>query len=227
MKFRPKAIFFDWDHTLWDHDLNSREVLAELWQEFKLSEHSDLQEAHVWDAYQILNNHMWEQYASGLISQDDLRTKRFERFFDSLQIAAPHEEIASAYLFRTPRKKNLLPDAFQVIDSLAKKYPLYILTNGFDDTQHVKVAGAGMSDLFQQIITSEQAGCKKPASEFFTYALAQANCLPHEVVMVGDHAEIDVKGAEAVGIHGIHLHDNAISCKHSIRGLRELLDLIE
>jgi FMN phosphatase YigB (HAD superfamily) len=37
MKFNPKAIFFDWDHTLWDHDRNAREVLLDLIEEFKLT----------------------------------------------------------------------------------------------------------------------------------------------------------------------------------------------
>jgi len=37
MKFNPKAIFFDWDHTLWDHDRNAREVILDLVDEFNLT----------------------------------------------------------------------------------------------------------------------------------------------------------------------------------------------
>ena len=145
-----------------------------------------------------------------------------------MAIEGPAEAFSEDYLFRTPRKTNLLPNAFEVVETLAKKYPLYILTNGFTDIQWVKIEGAGMAHFFQEIITSESAGCKKPAKGFFDYALRAAQILPEEALMIGDHPRIDIQAAANAGIPGIHLNNRneAKSCPHQIVDLRELLHYI-
>lgn len=225
MKFTPKAIFFDWDHTIWDHDRNAREVLVDLFVEFNLPE---LPADEVWSTFQQINDSLWEGYQLGQITQETLRETRFVRFFAALAIEGPAEAFSEAYLFRTPRKTNLLPNAFEVVETLAKKYPLYILTNGFTDIQWVKIEGAGMTHFFQEIITSESAGCKKPAKGFFDYALRAAQILPEDALMIGDHPRIDIQAAADAGIPGIHLNNRneAKSCPHQIVDLRELLHYI-
>ena len=86
-----------------------------------------------------------------------------------------------------------------------------------------------MTHFFERIITSELAGCKKPSATFFDFALEQANCLPNEVVMVGDHPVIDILAAEAVGIAAVHLNFRAeqVDAKIQISQLAELLNLFE
>ncbi len=225
MKFTPKAIFFDWDHTLWDHDLNAREVLNELFDVFKLP-HVD--STYMWQSFQQINDALWEDYQLGRISQATLREIRFVKFFDALQITGPVEEFSEAYMYQTPRKTNLISDAYAVVDMLSQKYPLYILTNGFNDIQWVKIKGAGMAHFFQEIITSEISGHKKPAKGFFDYALQVANVAPEEALMVGDHPIIDIQGAAQAGIAGIHLNQRAAesTAKIQIKELRELVDWI-
>ena len=229
MKFSPKAIFFDWDHTLWDHDRNASEVIQELLTELALLESISHSPKVIWQEFTRINDALWDNYQHGRIDQKTLRETRFERFFEALGIQGDATLFSNIYLERTPRKKHLIPDAYQVIEELAAKYPLYILTNGFDDIQHVKIAGVGMSHFFERVITSELAGCKKPAAEFFEFALKEANCLPAEVVMVGDHPIIDIQAAEALGISAIHLNFRAedVRTKNQISQLAELLPLFE
>ncbi|HOB63272.1 MAG TPA: TIGR01458 family HAD-type hydrolase [Candidatus Competibacteraceae bacterium] len=43
----------------------------------------------------------------------------------------------------------------------------------------------------------------KPAPEFFLAAVNSLNLPPHDVVMVGDDAEVDVRGAMAAGLRGV------------------------
>ena len=225
MKFTPKAIFFDWDHTLWDHDRNAREVLTELFVEFNLpAVDSDF----MWDTFQQINDSLWEAYQLGQISQETLRETRFVRFFNALEVSGPALEFSDAYLVRTPRKTNLIPGAFEVIEILAQKYPIYVLTNGFNDIQWVKIEGAGMRHFFQEIITSDITGHKKPARGFFDYALKSAGVAPEEALMVGDHPLIDIQAAANVGIQGIHLNlrGEVQTCENQILDLRELLNLI-
>ena len=225
MKFTPKAIFFDWDHTIWDHDRNANEVLVALFDEFNLPL---ADENYMWYTFQQLNDSLWEDYQMGRISQKTLRETRFVRFFESLKIDGPAHEFSEAYLYQTPRKTHLIADSFEVVEILAQKYPLYILTNGFNDIQWVKIEGAGMRHLFKEVITSETTGHKKPAPEFFNFALQIAGVKPDEALMIGDHPVIDIHGAALAGIAGIHLNQRnlASSCEIQIQEMRALLDWI-
>lgn len=229
MKFSPKAIFFDWDHTLWDHDRNANEVIQELFEELPLQFSNTQSSDFVWKVFQEINDSLWSDYQHGRIDQVTLRETRFTRFFEQLDIRGDVQLFSDLYLERTPRKTHLIPGAYQVIQTLASKYPLYVLTNGFNDIQHIKIAGVGMAHFFEQIITSDVAGCKKPAADFFNFALKAADCHATEVVMVGDHPIIDIQAAESLGIPSIHLNFRAepITTTNQINGLDELLDLFE
>lgn len=225
MNFSPKALFFDWDHTLWDHDLNAKEVLLDLAVEYELA----IEPLSYWASFEKINNGLWDQYAAGEISQAELRETRFVRFFQELRIEGPSSEFGDKYLERAPRKTNLMPGAFELIQDLAAHYPLYILTNGFDDIQYVKIEGAGMRSFFKEIITSQQVGTKKPSPLFYEYALERAGIQPVEALMIGDHVEADVRGALNAGIPAIHYNPFSVATDlpHEIQHLDELRGLLK
>jgi putative hydrolase of the HAD superfamily len=75
-----------------------------------------------------------------------------------------------------------------------------VLTNLTTRIQLRKVAELGIDDDLDVLVTSEETGREKPASDVFTLALARLDCRPGEVLMVGDNPETDVEGANAVGI---------------------------
>lgn len=52
-------------------------------------------------------------------------------------------------------------------------------------------------------VTSQDAGFNKPHPEIFRSALKKANVEPSEAIYVGDQYEIDVVGANGVGMRGI------------------------
>ena len=62
MKFSPKAIFFDWDHTLWDHDRNASEVILELLGEFSLLNSLNTSPDDIWPTFQHINDALWDDY---------------------------------------------------------------------------------------------------------------------------------------------------------------------
>ncbi|RXK48127.1 YjjG family noncanonical pyrimidine nucleotidase [Aquirufa rosea] len=204
MIFQPKAIFFDWDHTLWDHDRNSKEVILELVQEFGLDKQSPFSMEAIWNSYQRINTGLWDDYQLGKISQSELRESRFIRFFEAIQVHGPAHEFSNFFLYRTPRKKHLMEGAQELIETIAPYYPLYILTNGFEDIQFIKVESSGIGHHFKELITSQVVGAKKPETAFFEYALKRANCAAEEALMVGDNWHADIYGANQAGIPAIH-----------------------
>ncbi len=228
MKFNPKAIFFDWDHTLWDHDRNAREVILDLVDEFNLTNTLEADQNDIWNSFNVLNNQLWDDYQSKKITQLELRESRFELFFSQLGYKGNPRKFSSEFLYRTPRKKHLLGGASEIIEELALKYPLFILTNGFEDIQFVKVEASGLKHCFQSIITSQEVGTQKPDKKFFEYALKRADCLANEVVMVGDHPIADIHGAENAGIQSIHLNLYGVdsTAQIQIKHLTELRDYL-
>jgi putative hydrolase of the HAD superfamily len=64
---------------------------------------------------------------------------------------------------------------------------------------------AGLGRLFQWVITSVDAGVRKPAPEFFQYALARCGLGKDEVLFVGNQLNTDIAGAEAFGIQTVWL----------------------
>ncbi len=71
----------------------------------------------------------------------------------------------------------------------------------------------GLSPFFETVSVSAVVGCRKPNPRLFEHALGQMNVLPSEVLHVGDWWELDVRGAQSVGM-GALLFDHAGRAPH-------------
>jgi putative hydrolase of the HAD superfamily len=92
---------------------------------------------------------------------------------------------------------------------LSTKYELHILTNGFSETQFIKVKSAGLEHYFQHVIHSEMSGHLKPDKRMFDYALNKANTKAHHSIMIGDDLFADVLGAKKAGIDQVFVNRHA------------------
>lgn len=204
MKLPLKAIFFDWDHTLWDAETNAVDSLSELFFEFKFKEKFQVEFSEFHLYFQKINNQLWKEYQLGGLSQDELRNSRFKMIFENFQILEDSDNFSNHFLYRNPRKKKLMAGAKDLVELLSSQFQLFILTNGFDEIQQIKVGESDIANHFQKIYTPENTGFKKPNSKFFEYVLNDTKFKKDEVVMVGDNLEVDVLGAENVGIKAFH-----------------------
>ncbi len=68
---------------------------------------------------------------------------------------------------------------------------------------------AGLAPLFQWVITSVDAGVRKPDPEFFQYALARCGLTKDDVLFVGNQLNSDIAGGEAFGIRTVWLRGPA------------------
>lgn len=64
----------------------------------------------------------------------------------------------------------------------------------------LRICGIGLQHYFDVVITSEDAGAKKPDVRGFQMAMAKLGTKPEETLMIGDWAERDVVGAKAAGM---------------------------
>ncbi len=199
-------LFFDLDHTLWDFERNSIEALEEMYAEFEL--HSlgltDLK-AFV-THYQVVNKLMWDKYRTGTIKKEVLRSQRFIDTLSHFDVnpAIIAEKMASRYLEISPAKKHLRPFAIQLLDSLLGRYDMFIVTNGFKEVQHTKIAASALGKYFSQVVISENVGANKPDRLIFDHCLALAGANATSCLMIGDHLEADVLGARDAGIDQVY-----------------------
>lgn len=196
-----RHLFFDLDHTLWDFDRNSAEVLEELFHKYKLGELGIDSFELFHTAYKERNALMWEQYRLGKITKTELRDQRFIlTFWDmGLDTDLVPKEMGVEYLLLAPKKNHLFPHAHEVLSYLKEKYTLHIITNGFEEAQHIKLNSSDLTKYFKEIIISEHTGYKKPDIRIFHYSAEKANATPEECVMVGDGLEVDILGAQSAG----------------------------
>lgn len=65
------------------------------------------------------------------------------------------------------------------------------------------LAECGLAELLDGVVTSAEAGARKPDPAIFARALELAGCAPSEALHVGDTPAEDVAGARAAGIQAL------------------------
>ena len=95
------------------------------------------------------------------------------------------------------------PDMEHVLDALASRYRLGLITNGTSHGQHLKIDKLGIRHRFEVIVVSGDVGIHKPDPRIFELCLSKMRLDPTQAVYVGDHYENDVRGAQAVGLSAI------------------------
>lgn len=218
-------IFFDLDRTLWDFEKNSEATLNEIFENFQLYKKGVANASQFIAIYKEINHRMWEDYRKGIIRKDQLRGGRFLETLKHFKAEDRElsERIGDYYVEESPKKTALFEGTVDVLEYLHSKYILHIITNGFEEVQHIKLHHSGLAKYFNVVVTSEQAGCKKPDQEIFDYALRMAGTVTHDALMIGDDLEIDILGAKNAGIDQIYFNPNKIT--HDFELTAEISDL--
>lgn len=223
-----KTVFFDLDHTLWDFETNSRETLEELYDSHDLQKKGVTSLTAFHEIFAEVNSDLWSQYDKGLIKAEVIRAERFKRILAPFEITDEEliAKLSHEYLYSCPRKGALLPGAIDTLNYLNEKYALSLITNGFDEVQHMKLASGKIAHYFKHVVTSQQAGHKKPSREIFDYALGLHQHEASEAVMIGDNLETDIAGALNASVDAVFYNPNAINHDqnphHEINNLNEL-----
>lgn len=220
-------IFFDLDRTLWDFESNAMSTFEDLYNKYELEAKGVSSLEHFVDVYRRHNEFLWAQYREGAIKKEQLRNQRFKLTLNELNI---HDdilanELGDDYINISPTKTILFPNCMEILEYLKGKYRMHIITNGFEEVQYNKLINSNLFQYFDQIITSEAAGKKKPHPIIFEHALFKANAKKEASIMIGDDFDVDIEGAMDFGM------DQAFFNPHNLEETRkatyEISDLIE
>ena len=224
-----KHLFFDLDKTLWDFETNSSKTLNEFYTKYTLIDKGVGSPELFIGKYHIINDVLWDEYRKDLIDKETLRYQRFHRTLSEFNINDKllSTSMSEDYIVQTPSNTSLFPYTYEVLDYLQEKYSLHIITNGFEETQHVKLKNCELKKYFKEIITSERAGSKKPARGIFDYSLTLTNAASEESLMIGDDLVVDMLGAKSAGIDQIYFNPKKLQhnehLTYEIRSLKELM----
>lgn len=229
---RYKCIFFDLDHTLWDYERNSCDTLAELYHAYGLFDRGVHTIPGFQEQFRKVNFALWDLYDRGQINSEMIRRDRFRQVLTHFGVHDDRlcEAISVDYLHACPRKENLVPHALETLDYLSTHYRMTVVTNGFEEIQHMKLQSGNLRRYFDHIVTSEKAGHKKPARGIFEYAMKANQVDAGEVVMIGDNLLTDIAGARNATIAPVFFNPEKIvhnaEVEHEINCLSELRDLL-
>ena len=192
--------FFDLDDTLIDH--KAAEEAA----------HRETHAAHAplfggvafenWlTTYRRNNLSLWERYGRGEIDRPTLSRDRFRHPLRELDLdEARGEALGTFYLEEYARQWILVEGAEEILEHAAREGIVGILSNGFRELQHRKIARFSLERWVKHVVLSEDVGSMKPAREIFDAAWkAGANGASVRKVYVGDSFATDVVGAKNAG----------------------------
>ncbi|MEK3734843.1 MULTISPECIES: YjjG family noncanonical pyrimidine nucleotidase [Paenibacillus] len=228
---RYNVVLFDADETLFDYTKAEAHALTSAFQEMKL-ECTPL----LVDSYRRINQELWKAFEQGSITQQQLRTARFERLVAEhrLSEAIDAEAFSQAYIKYLGEGAFLIDGAAELCSQLqAGGQRMAIITNGIKEVQLSRIGRSELCDAFECIVVSEDAGSQKPHPAIFDFAFDKLGFPDRqEVLIVGDSLTSDIAGGSRYGIDtcwynpGRKPNHSDVQPTYEIQRLEELVPIL-
>lgn len=205
-----RTVWVDLDDTIIDFRGNSRRALSRVHAVHPAVSRL-FPDAQSWiEAYERHNHQLWALYNRAEITCAYLRDERFIRpladaGMPRAEAAALTGELDRLYLDLLARERTLVDGARDLLSRLrGAGLTVGVLSNGFADVQHRKIASAGIGPLIDLTVLSDDIGVNKPDVRIYRHAMESAgNPDPATHLMIGDNPATDIEGAIAAGWHAI------------------------
>lgn len=189
-------ILFDADGTLFDYAFAEHNALKQSFIESGLVFTEDSL-----SFYRDINLNIWKDYEKGLISQEKLKTKRFDLLFKKLNMEHDSDDFSKKYLNNLSKISALLPGAQEVVEQIPAECNLAMITNGLTSVQQSRFDNSTISEYFEYIFISEAVGSAKPDPGIFEFVFDKLLNPPKDkVLIVGDSLSSDIQGGINFGI---------------------------
>lgn len=224
-------LFIDLDDTILDFQKAEEIALGKTLLEFGIDPTPDNR-----SLYSRINRAYWAALERGELTRDQVAEGRFEKFFAQLGVSADAAVCNRRYWELLSVGHYFLPGAEETLQSLAKKYKLYIASNGTKSVQQPRLESSGIEKYFEDIFISEDMGADKPSKIFFDRCFAKIPGFdPQKAMIVGDSLTSDIQGGINAGIKTCWVNPNHKQPGHikpdyeieSLSQLKALLDTIE
>ena len=183
--------------------------------------------------YSVINQLHWEAMGRKERTRQQVLVGRFAVLFAELGVTVDAAQCAECYTQNLSIGHYFLPGAREAVESLSKKYKLYLTSNGTAWVQRSRLESADIEKYFLDIFISQEIGFNKPAIEYFAGCFARIPGFdPTKSMIVGDSLSSDIKGGKNAGIatcwvNPAHKPAGEMEPDHQIESLSQLEALLE
>jgi putative hydrolase of the HAD superfamily len=223
-----RAVVWDVDDTLFDYTSADRAGMrAHLAAEGLLDAYGSAEEALArWKEATHLH---WGRFSAGETTFEGQRRDRVRTFLGTELSDTEADTWFERYIGHYEAGWALFPDVLPVLDALAARYRHAVLSNSSLAVQDRKLRVLGVHGRFETILCAAELGVSKPEAAAFHAVCAALDLPPRQVAYVGDHPEIDGRGAAEAGLlsvwidrHGVHTVGEHPRAARRIGSLAEL-----
>jgi len=209
-----KAIFFDWLDTLARYEPPREKLFSQALRESGI----EISPKELMPGFLAADKYYLEENARLSIAQRSPREQAgvFMRYQNTVLTKAG-VKVDQQMLLQIMKKTRqlfegmilvLFDDVLSILKTLKeRKLILGLLTNATKDMISVS-RKLGLEPYLNFVITSQEVGADKPKPPIFLAALERAGVKASEAIHVGDQYEVDITGAQGVGIKPILIDRN-------------------
>ena len=222
-------LFLDLDDTILDFRQGERNAFCRTMAEFGVDPVPEMMER-----YSRINMACWKAMERGALTREQLKVVRFETLFGEFHLDLDPQAVSDVFMENLGKGHWFLPGAEEAVESLWKKYRLFLASNGTLSVQRGRMTSANLYRFFEQCFVSEELGATKPSKAFFDAAFAKIPGFdPSRAMMVGDSLSADIQGGINAGIRTCWVNTNGyppkpdITPDYTIPSLAQLEALLE
>lgn len=180
--------------------------------------------AEEWKAFYIANT----SENSVFRTEREIFASRIEMFYSRYRIDRS-AEADSDLIIRRAYERKVFPEVREVIESIRKKYKVFIASNTDNDVLDEVMTRNNIN--VDKVYTSENFKCYKPSLNFFRQILDDSGFVPQEVLFVGDSVRDDIIGSKSAGIKSVLVCRSGVPENagqvHTISDLNEFLEVLK
>ena len=136
---------------------------------------------------------IWTQVLERHATERTRRLPAAKRAWLPLHLAETQRAVSRRRLRRYPYVRT-------VLDALAARFPLAVVTDGQSAWARAELHAVGLDRYFDPVVVSGDHGYRKPDRRLFDRALAHLGVAPEHAVYVGNDMYRDVYGAREAGM---------------------------
>lgn len=221
-------LFLDLDDTILDFHKAERIAISKTIREFGVEPAEE-----ILSLYHEINDWHWKQLEQGRLTRAEVLVNRFGVLFEKLGKEVDAAKCAKIYEKNLSTGHYFLPGAEEAVDSLHKKYRLFLASNGTAVVQKSRMTSANLYRFFEKVFVSQEIGHNKPSRAYFEGCFAQIPGFDRKKAMiVGDSLTSDIQGGINAGIKTVwvnpgHRQSGEIKPDYEIEALSQLEALLE
>jgi len=206
-------LLLDLDDTILDFHKAERIAIAKTISDFGV----EATEA-ILARYHVINKAHWEMLERGELTRAEVLVNRFGVLFAELGVRVDAGAVAKVYEKNLSIGHYFLPGAREAVESLSKRFRLFLVSNGTASVQAGRMTSAGLYPFFEQVFVSQEIGFNKPARAYFDTCFARIPGFDkRRAIIVGDSLTSDIQGGINAGIATCWVNPGHLPGREDIR----------